>query len=97
MPLKFFNYYFDFTIKSSSLSFRFFRNYNISLPKFLIIDKIFKGKIFTLISLLDIVVRQAVLVKNHVILAVLRFRSYSKGCGLLYITCGNYIRKLVFL
>ncbi|PMD67612.1 WD40 repeat-like protein, partial [Hyaloscypha bicolor E] len=46
---------------------------------------------------LNTVVRQAVLVKNHVVLAVLRFRLYGKGRGLLYVTCGNYIRKLVFL
>ena len=43
------------------------------------------------------VVRQAVLSKNHVVLAVLRFWSYGKGCGLLYVTCGSHIRKLVFL
>jgi hypothetical protein len=43
------------------------------------------------------VVRQAVLVKNHVVLAVLRFRSHGKGRGLLHVTCGNHIRKLVFL
>ena len=43
------------------------------------------------------VVQQAVFSKNHIILAVLRFRLYSKGRSLLYITCGNYIRKLVFL
>jgi hypothetical protein len=30
-------------------------------------------------------------------LAVLRFRLHGKGRGLLYITCGNHIRKLVFL
>ena len=43
------------------------------------------------------VVRQAVLSKNHVVLAVLRFRSHGKGRGLLHVTCGNHIRKLVFL
>jgi hypothetical protein len=43
------------------------------------------------------VVRQAVLSKNHVVLAVLRFWSHGKGRGLLYVTCRNHIRKLVFL
>jgi hypothetical protein len=43
------------------------------------------------------IVRQAVLSKNHIVLAVLRFRLYNKGCGLLYITYRNHIRKLVFL
>ena len=49
MPLKLLNYYFDFTIKLSLSSFRPSRNYNISLPKFLVTDEIFKGEIFTLI------------------------------------------------
>jgi hypothetical protein len=49
------------------------------------------------ITLFTIVVRQAVLSKNHIVLAVLRFWSHGKGCGLLHVTCGNHIRKLVFL
>ena len=54
MFLKLFNYYFDFIIKSSSLSFKPFQNYNILLPKFLIINEIFKGEIFTLISIIPL-------------------------------------------
>jgi hypothetical protein len=43
------------------------------------------------------VVRQAVLFKNHVVLAILGVRSYSKGRGLLHVTYRNHIRELVFL
>jgi hypothetical protein len=43
------------------------------------------------------VVRQAVLYQNRFVLTVLIFWSHNKGWGLLYMTCGNYIRKLAFL
>jgi hypothetical protein len=42
------------------------------------------------------VVRQAVLVKNRVVLAVLRFRSHGKGRGLLHVTCGKSHKKAGF-
>jgi hypothetical protein len=78
------------TLSRDPYTKRDFEGQNALLNIFCKMFILYKGQLHT-------VVRQAVLSKNHVVLAVLRFRSHGKGRGLLHVTCGNHIRKLVFL